>query len=80
MKGLAVAGAAAFAVLAIGGACVDSGVDSYDEFRSALEKGASCSELFDQRAKLGGKVDRDWIDRDLREIGCDDRDSDRNDL
>lgn len=50
-------------------ACVSSGVDNYQEFRSALERGASCAELLDQRDGLSG-ADRDKATADLEEKGC----------
>jgi hypothetical protein len=57
-------------VLALGlAACVSTGVDTYEEFRSALERGAPCSELIDQRDGLSG-VDREKATADLEEMGC----------
>jgi ABC-type sugar transport system substrate-binding protein len=50
-------------------ACVSSGVDDYEGFRSALEKDAPCSELIDMRDGLAG-TDRDKATADLEEIGC----------
>ena len=50
-------------------ACVSSGVANYQEFRSALERGAPCAELIDQRDGLSG-ADRNKATADLEEIGC----------
>jgi hypothetical protein len=50
-------------------ACVSTGVDDYEGFRSALEKDAPCSELIDMRDGLSG-ADRDKATADLEEIGC----------
>ena len=55
-----------------------SGGDTYDEFSSALESGASCSELFDQRGNFDRKKDLDRIDADLERIGCENRNSERS--
>lgn len=58
------------AALALGlSACVSAGVDTYEEFRSALERGASCGELIDQRDGLSG-VDRRQATQDLEDEGC----------
>jgi hypothetical protein len=66
-------------VLALGlAACVSTGVDTYEEFRSALESGASCSELIDQRDGLSG-ADREKATADLEEMGCVGQDQDDED-
>ncbi|MGH2701887.1 MAG: hypothetical protein ACRDJB_05290 [Actinomycetota bacterium] len=54
-----------------------SGGDTYDEFSSAVDSGASCSELFDQRGNFDSKRDLDRIDADLERIGCENRNSER---
>ena len=63
-RGLAVVGLALSLL-----ACVSSGVDDYEGFRSALERDAPCSELIDIRDGLAG-ADRDKATADLEEIGC----------
>jgi hypothetical protein len=68
------------AVTLLGVACVSSGVDTYDEFRGAVDAGAPCDELFDIKAGFDAGRDLDRIERDLEEIGCDTADSSRNDL
>ena len=70
---------AALAVVSLGVACVSTGVDTYDEFKGAVDAGAPCDELFDIRDGFDEGGDRDRIDADLAEIGCESRDSDRND-
>ncbi len=67
------------AALLLGAGCVGFGVDSYEEFRGAVEGGASCDELFDIREGLPTSVDRGNVDADLREIGCVSRGSQRTD-
>lgn len=60
--------------------CVSSGVDTYREFEGAVEAEASCRQLIAIRDNFGGSdADRDRIDRDLGELGCATRDSQRND-
>ena len=60
-------------------ACPGNITHSYKGFTSALEKGASCAELFDQRARFTGAEDLAKIDADLARIGCANRDSVRTD-
>lgn len=60
-------------------ACPGNITHSYKGFSSALEKGASCAELFDQRARFNGDQDLMKIDADLARIGCATRDSARTD-
>ena len=55
------------------------GVDSYEDFRSAVRSGAPCNELFDQRSNFEEQATLDKIDADLAKIGCEDRDSERTD-
>lgn len=61
--------------------CVGVGVDSYSEFRQAVESGATCEQLidishnFDDRPAVSERVAED-----LEEIGCLDATSKRNDL
>ena len=63
------AGAAAIALLATAG-CSGSIVHNYRTFQSALDRGASCSELFDQRSRFDDATTLAKIDRDLDRIGC----------
>lgn len=72
-------GLAGAAVAVFGVACVSSGVDSYEEFASAVEQGAPCGELFDIREGFDDRGDLERIDADLESIGCESRDSERDD-
>jgi hypothetical protein len=59
-------------VIALGillNATVGVGVKDYGEFRSAVNAGASCSELIDIKNGFEGR-ERARMERDLREIGC----------
>ena len=60
-------------------ACPGNITHSYKGFTSALEKGVSCAELFDQRSRFSGAEDLAKIDADLARIGCATRDSVRTD-
>lgn len=60
-------------------ACPGNVHHTYKGFRSAVEKGASCAELFDQRARFTGADDLARIDADLARIGCVTRESTRTD-
>lgn len=71
---IAVAGAAAGTI-----ACSGSVVHNYRTFQSALDRGASCSELYDQRARFEDEDTLAKIDRDLLQIGCTSPDSTRSD-
>jgi pimeloyl-ACP methyl ester carboxylesterase len=66
------------AVLLTFGACA-SGGDTYEEFSSALDNGASCRELFSQRENFDRARVLERIDADLERIGCTSRDAERND-
>jgi hypothetical protein len=74
---LGLAGLALTAVLATT-ACPGNIHHSYSGFRSALDRGASCAELFDQRARFTNAGDLTKIDADLAGIGCASRDSTRH--
>jgi hypothetical protein len=74
---IAMAGLALTALLTTA-ACPGNIHHSYRGFRSALERGASCAELFDQRARFTGAGDLAKIDADLARIGCVSRDSARS--
>ena len=51
----------------------------YRSFKSALDRGATCAELFDQREHFDDEGTLAKVDRDLAEIGCTSRDSVRDD-
>ena len=72
------ASVAAFVVLATT-SCAGNVVHSYKSFQSALDRGASCSELFDQRARFDDEDTLAKIDRDLDRIGCTSPDATRTD-
>ena len=75
------AGLAAIAVTAalVTTACPGNVHHTYRTFGSAVERGASCAELFDQRARFSGAEDLAKIDADLARIGCVSRESVRTD-
>jgi hypothetical protein len=73
----AVVAVAAIVLLATG--CAGNLVHSYKSFQSALDRGASCSELFDQRARFDDEDTLAKIDRDLDRIGCTSPDATRTD-
>jgi hypothetical protein len=67
-------------VLSVGiGGCVSTGVDSYDEFRSAVDSGATCEQLIDIQDNFDSTPDETRVAEDLEEIGCDTPDSTRSD-
>jgi hypothetical protein len=72
-----VAVASALGILA--SACVGVGVKDYEGWRSAVESGASCSELFDIKSGFEGTEDETRMERDLRAIGCTNAASSRTD-
>ena len=72
----------ALSVLLIGAAavsCVGSGGDTIDDFMSAVDSGADCEELFDQRENFDEQADLERIDSELDRIGCDSPESERTD-
>jgi hypothetical protein len=74
----ALAGLATLALLTTTG-CSGNVVHNYRTFQSALDRGASCSELHDQRARFDDEDTLTKIDRDLDRIGCTSPDATRND-
>jgi hypothetical protein len=74
----ALAGLASLALLTTTG-CSGNVVHNYRTFQSALDRGASCSELHDQRARFDDEDTLTKIDRDLDRIGCTSPDATRND-
>lgn len=71
--------AAAMAVALVTAACPGNLRHSYDGFASAVDKGASCAELFDQRSRFTDTGTLSRIDADLARIGCVSRESVRTD-
>jgi hypothetical protein len=69
----------AAAIVLSSAACVQAGVDTYDEFRSAVDSGATCRQLIDIQQNFVGTPDEDRIATDLEEIGCRSPDSVRTD-
>jgi len=59
--------------------CAGNLVHSYRSFQSALDRGASCSELYDQRARFDDEDTLAKIDRDLESVGCTSPEAERND-
>jgi hypothetical protein len=59
--------------------CAGNLVHSYRSFQSALDRGASCSELYDQRARFDDADTLAKIDGDLARIGCTSPNATRND-
>jgi hypothetical protein len=76
-RGTKLIGTAAMALSLAG--CVQAGVDTYDEFRSAVDSGATCRQLIDIQQNFVGTPDEDRIATDLEEIGCRSPDSVRTD-
>lgn len=60
-------------------ACPGNVAHTYKSFQSAVGRGASCSELFDQRARFHNDDTHARIDRDLDRIGCTSREATRTD-
>jgi hypothetical protein len=60
-------------------ACPGNLHHTYRTFQGAVDKGASCAELFDQRARFTEAGDLARIDADLARIGCVSRDALRTD-
>jgi hypothetical protein len=74
---VAIAGVAAALVASAG--CSGSVVHNYRTFQSALDRGASCSELYDQRSRYDDEDILAKMDRDLARIGCTSPDATRTD-
>lgn len=75
---LGLAAVAAAVVLATA-ACPGNISHSYRSFESAVDRGASCAELFDQRARFDSEDTLAKIDADLKRIGCTSREAKRTD-
>jgi len=68
------------AAVAVGTAsCSGSIAHDYRSFQSALDRGASCRELFDQRGRFENEDTLATMDRDLATIGCHTPESARTD-
>ena len=65
----------AFAAVLATTACPGNIHHSYSGFRGAVEQGASCAELFDQRSRFSKGSDLARIDADLGRIGYESQDS-----
>ena len=71
--------AAAVGVALLFAGCVESGVDTYDEFRSAVDSGATCEQLIDIQRSLEEPDLQARTEEDLKELGCDSPESTRRD-
>lgn len=60
-------------------ACPGNVSHTYRSFQSAVDRGASCAELFDQRARFSNEDTLSRVDSELDRIGCSSRESDRGD-
>jgi hypothetical protein len=67
------------AVTTITAACSGSIVHNYRTFQSALDRGASCAELFDQRERFSDADTLAKVDADLARVGCTSPDATRTD-
>jgi hypothetical protein len=75
-----IATAAVIAAVALGTAsCSGSISHNYRSFQSALDRGANCRELFDQRGRFKNEDTLAEVDRDLAAIGCHTPESTRTD-
>jgi hypothetical protein len=61
--------AALITVLVIFGGC-SVGVQTYEEFRSAVDSGATCAQLWDIEKNFEDTADEKRVVSDLKEIGC----------
>ena len=62
--------AAAVAVALVTAACPGNFRHTYDGFTGAVDKGAPCAELFDQRQEFSNTATLARIDAELARIGC----------
>ena len=68
------------AVTALAAGCVGTGIDSYQDFRSAVDSGATCAQLIDMRPNFDDRpAVQDKVDADLQELGCTEPDAKRAD-
>ena len=75
-----IATVAVMAAVVLGTAsCSGSISHNYRSFQSALDRGASCRELFDQRGRFKNEDTLAKIGRDLAAIGCHTAESTRTD-
>jgi hypothetical protein len=75
---MALAGVALAAIFATT-ACPSNIHQTYDGFQGAVEKGATCDDLFDMRGRFSEVATLAKVDADLARIGCVSRDSVRTD-
>jgi hypothetical protein len=68
------------AIMLMTAAACGIGVNEIDEFQGAVDAGAPCEELFDQRANFPDERDLETIDEILDSIGCESRTSERTDV
>jgi hypothetical protein len=71
--------AALLAAAVVIAGCSVIGVHNYEEFRSAVDSGATCSQLWDIEQNFEGTADEERVVSDLKEMGCDTARSARND-
>jgi hypothetical protein len=69
-RGLIILGLIAVVTVVVLVAVNSIGVKNYQEFRSAVDSGATCSELWDIEKNFEGTADEARIVTDLKEIGC----------
>jgi hypothetical protein len=72
------AAAAVAATLVLSAACSGSVVHTYRTFQSAVDRGAGCKELFDQRARFENADTLAKVDAELQRIGCTSPDAKRS--
>lgn len=66
----AILAAVALAVILATTACPGNAHHTYRTFQSAVDRGAGCAELFDQRARFQNEDTLGRIDAELARIGC----------
>jgi hypothetical protein len=64
-------GLAALVMVILLMAGVSVGVKTYEEFRSAVDSGATCAQLWDIEENFVGTADEERVLSDLTELGCD---------
>lgn len=69
-RGLMILGAIALVTVVVLFAVRSIGVKNYREFRSAVDSGATCSELWDIERNFEGTADAARMASDLKRVGC----------
>jgi hypothetical protein len=69
-RGFIVLGVIALVTVVVLFAVRSIGVHNYKEFRSAVDSGATCSQLWDIEKNFEGTADEARIVSDLKEVGC----------